>query len=79
VGDLLIRDVPPKTLAALKARAKVHGRSLQVEALEALERGAKPTGEEFVARLQTIRAQNAGVPIDIEAGIRAIREARDGR
>jgi plasmid stability protein len=79
MGDLLIRGVPPKTLASLKARAKVHGRSLQAEALEALERAAKPTGEAFVARLQTIRTQNAGVAIDIEAGVRAIREARDER
>lgn len=77
MGDLLIRDVPPKILASLKAKARVHGRSLQAEALEALERAAKPTGEEFVARLKTIREQN--VNIDVEAGIRAIREARDER
>jgi len=75
MGDLLIRNVPAETLDSLKLRAKQHGRSLQAEALEALQKGAEPIGVGLVAWLRTIRNEN----IDVDAGLRAIREARDER
>ena len=73
--DLLIRNVPAKTLAALKDRARQRGRSVQAEALDALTAGAQPIGRALVAWLQTVRRSD----IDTEAGIAAIREARDER
>jgi len=78
MADLLIRNVPVQTLAALKERAKRRGRSVQTEALEALKRGAEPTGIGLVAWLKTIRPPDA-TDADVEAGIAAIREDRDTR
>jgi antitoxin FitA len=37
VSDLLVRDVDPKAVARLKARAALHGRSLQAEVKAILE------------------------------------------
>ena len=39
MADLLIRNVPAQTLAAIKERAKRRGLSVQAEALATLERG----------------------------------------
>jgi plasmid stability protein len=75
MADLLIRNVPATTLAVLKDRAKLRGRSVQAEALEALTAGARPTGKDLVAWLKTIRPAVG----DPDAGIAAIREARDER
>jgi plasmid stability protein len=71
--DLLIRNVPPQTLAAVKARAKRHGRSLQAEALDALNQAAGPAGRRLVAWLKSIRDGN----IDVKAAIKTLREDRD--
>jgi plasmid stability protein len=78
VADLLIRNVPADTLAAIKERARRRGRSLQAEALETLKLGAQPTGPGLVAWLKTIRPPDA-TEADVDAGIAAIREDRDTR
>lgn len=75
MADLLIRNVPLQTLDALKERARLHGRSVQVEALEALKLGAQPKGAGLVAWLKTVRPTNA----DPALGEAAIREDRDTR
>jgi plasmid stability protein len=78
MADLLIRNVPVETLAAIKERAKRHRRSVQAEVLAALTLGARPTGPDLVAWLKTIRPPNA-TRADIDAGTAAIREDRDTR
>ena len=76
MGDLLIRNVPKKTIDSLKARAKQHHRSLQAEALEVLEQATVPAGTAIVEWLKTIR-KPTGVPI--ETVVQMIREDRDTR
>jgi plasmid stability protein len=78
MADLLIRNVPADTLAAIKERAKRRGRSVQAEALETLKLGAQPTGLGLVAWLKTIRPPDA-TEADVDAGIAAIRQDRDTR
>ena len=73
--DILIRNVPAKTLAVLQDRAKQRGRSVQVEALEALTIGTQATGQTFLAWLKSVRTEH----IDDAPAIAAIREARDER
>ena len=79
VADLLIRNVPAQTLAAIKERARQRGHSLQVEALEALKLGAQPTGVGLVAWLKTIRPTDGDPSADADAFTAAIRKARDER
>ncbi len=43
MADLLLRNVPPKTLDALRARALARNRIVEAEALEVLERGIDTT------------------------------------
>jgi plasmid stability protein len=45
MAEVLIRNVSPKTLAVLKARAKKNGRSLQSELADLLEREAAVTAK----------------------------------
>ncbi len=81
VADLLIRNVPQETLAAIKARAKRRGRTLQAEALEALKLGAEPTGVGLVEWLKTVRPDITEAEADAAAaaGTAAIRADRDER
>jgi len=76
MGDLLLRNVPPKTLDALKARARSQKRSVQAEALELLERGVATTvGASVLAWAQTVRDPD----VDFEPAVRFVREMRDER
>ncbi len=72
---MLIRNVPLRTLDALKARARRRGRSVQAEALELLERGVEPAGAALVGWIAERRPERA----DAAAGIAAIRQARSER
>jgi plasmid stability protein len=73
--DLLIRNVPAHILDALRARARERGRSVQAEALDALQHGVKPMGQSLLEWLRSV----ANPEIDVEAGLNAIREMRDER
>jgi plasmid stability protein len=75
VVNILIRNVPAHVLDALRSRARERGRSVQAEALEALQAGLKPMGRSLVEWLDTV----ADPDIDVELGFKAIREARDER
>lgn len=57
--DILVRDVPERTLEALKARAKRAGRQLEEELLAALQRLAQDEWEHPVDRIRRIRARLA--------------------
>jgi plasmid stability protein len=73
--DLLIRNIPAPILDALRARARERGRSVQAEALEALAVGVQPMGRSLLHWLRMV----ADPGIDVEAGLKAIRETRDER
>ncbi len=75
MADLLIRNVPVKILAVLKARARRHHRSLQAEALDTLQQSAHPGGAGLVGWLADVRPTGA----EERPGVNAIRQARDER
>jgi len=72
---LLIRNVSAKTVATLKERAKHRGRSLQAEALAALETGACHSGDELADELARLRAEGKLV-LNVKAALAALREDR---
>jgi len=76
MADMLIRNVPPRTVAELKRRAKRHGRSLQAEALAALEAGGRCSGDAFVSELEHLRSEGK-LNFDVGAVLGALREDRD--
>jgi plasmid stability protein len=73
--DILIRNVPGHVLDALRSRARERGRSVQAEALDALRAGLRPMGRSLVEWLHTI----AEPGIDVEVGLKTIREQRQDR
>jgi plasmid stability protein len=73
--DLLIRNVPARAVAALKRRAKRHGRSLQREALAIVESAARATGDDLADELERMRASGV-LALDAEAALAALREDR---
>jgi plasmid stability protein len=73
--NILIRNVPAHVLDALRSRARERGRSVQAEALDALQAGLQPMGRSLVEWLHTV----ADPDIDVEVGLKAIREQRDER
>ena len=75
MGDILIRNVPEVTVARLKARAKRHGRSLQAEALAALEAEGPYSGTALVNERDWLRGQGK-LDFDVEAALAALREDR---
>jgi plasmid stability protein len=76
---LYIRNVPPEVYEALKARAKREGRSVNAEALVALEELAeRERGREAVDRLWEIAQRIKRQPGDPSAG-ELIRQMRDER
>jgi plasmid stability protein len=54
--DILIRNVPTETVAKLKKRAKRHGRSLQAEALAALQAHGPYSGDAFADEVERLHA-----------------------
>ena len=75
MSDLLIRDIPARTMSALKARAKQHRRSVQAEVLDILQSSEIPAGDALLRWLCEVRRPGIrSVP-----GITAIRQARDER
>ncbi|MBV9572064.1 MAG: Arc family DNA-binding protein [Alphaproteobacteria bacterium] len=77
MGQLLVRDVPDKVIAALKKRAKQHGRSAEAEHRAILEQAVKPSGEDFWERAAKLREETRGRIFTDSAEL--IRQARDER
>lgn len=76
--NLLIRNVPVKTLNALKSRAKKNKRSVQAEVSAILDREAKATAEtDFWELAARIREELKGTVQTDSAEL--IREDRDSR
>ena len=77
MAQVLVRKLDETTVAALKARAKAHGRALEQELRIILTAAAQPAMEEVLARAAAIRAAMKPIPeIDVVA---IIREGRDQR
>ena len=55
MGDLLVRNVPNATKAALKKKAKAAGKSVNELAREALDAAARPSQEEIWAEADRLR------------------------
>ena len=60
MAQVLVRDLKAGVVARLKARAKRHGRSLQIELKEILETASRRTPVEARALADRIRRQLAG-------------------
>jgi len=75
--DLLIRNVPPETVDALKRRAKRNRRSAQSEALELLERAAREetSAERLAVAIAEARRQSEGK--DFPDAAELIRQGRE--
>ena len=73
--NILIRDVPAKTVEHLKARAKRHNRSLQGEVKQLIEESVIPVTSAALSRAMKIRA-SFGKKIFSDS-VELIREDRD--
>ena len=66
MAQVLIRDLDPEVIEALKRRAKEHNRSLQGELKAILEQVVRNSHsrniDAFLARVREIRKQTAGIP-----------------
>jgi plasmid stability protein len=76
MSDILIRNVPPKTAARLKERAKRNGRSVQAEALAILEAGARYNGDELAEKIRRYRAEGKIPHFDLELALQGLWEDR---
>ena len=75
MGDMLIRNVPEATVARLKTRAKRNERSLQAEALAALQAEGPYSGTALVSELDLLRKEGQ-LNFDVDAALAALREDR---
>jgi plasmid stability protein len=55
MGQLLVRDIPDETVAALKAQAKKHGRSAEAEHRAILQEALKPKANSFWEEADELR------------------------
>lgn len=75
MADILIRNVPPAMVRKLEARAKRYGRSLEAEALAALENATAYSGDTFIELLENARAKNE-LTFDVDLALAALREGQ---
>lgn len=64
MSDLLIRNIPEETRAALKDRAVKNGRSQQAEALSILEESLENPSRSWITRLREAAVSVGGFDID---------------
>ncbi|MBI2908255.1 MAG: hypothetical protein HYX92_11460 [Chloroflexi bacterium] len=77
MADILVRDVPEKTLEALKARARRHRRSLQQELVQVLEATAEETPPQSPSEIAAaIRAKLSRTGRVFSDSVELIREDR---
>ena len=77
MAQVLIRNLPDHVVEAHRDRARAHGRSLEQELREVIERAAPYTPEERLAvalRFQAMTPKTEGPRLD---PVEAIREDRD--
>lgn len=62
MGQVIVRNLDDKTIAALKIKAQLHGRSLERELQSILPAGAQPNAEERLVIADRIRAMTPKRP-----------------
>lgn len=76
MSDFLLRDLPEDLMSALRRRAELNGRSLQVEMRETLAESVPMQWDEWLAEAALLRARSKpGGPTAVEL----VREGRDER
>ncbi|HSU14659.1 FitA-like ribbon-helix-helix domain-containing protein [Longimicrobium sp.] len=79
MATLTLKGVPDELLERLRVRAQMHRRSLNSEALVALEKSLGPARidpEAFLARIRRDREEMHGTPLTPEMIEKAIAEGR---
>lgn len=77
MAQVLVRNLDETTVAALKARARLHGRALEQELRQILAEAARPIKEDVLERAAAIRDEMPPIgDLDVVA---LIREGRDQR
>lgn len=79
MGQLLVRGVPDKVIAALKKRAKQHGRSAEAEHRTILQEALKPPADDFWKEADRIRAELQESGRTFTDSTEFIRQDRDSR
>jgi plasmid stability protein len=79
MGQLLVRGVPDKVIAALKKRAKQRGRSAEAEHRAILEQAFKPSADDFWKEAYRIRAELQESGRTFTDSTEFIRQDRDRR
>jgi len=72
---ITLKDIPAPIHSALKQRARMHGRSLNKEALACLEMAVAPTRIDTQALLYDIRKHRAALPGNLDDHL--LRTARE--
>ena len=75
MGQVIVRNLDDKVIAALKAKAELHGHSLEQELRAILSGAAKPDAEERLALADRIRAMTPSRRQTDSTGL--IRKERD--
>ena len=81
MAAVVIRYIPEATHRALKARAKVHGRSTEAEIREILEKALGPgesaaTGKEIFDALHALGQEFGGIELEIPRRAEPARAAK---
>jgi plasmid stability protein len=58
MASMVVRNIPDDVLQRFKERARADGKSAEQLAREAIAEKAKPSREEIIRRIDTIRAQS---------------------
>lgn len=76
MGQILIRNVPDETIETYKAKARLHGHSLEQEIRDLLEANRPYTPEERYQVALRLQAMTVQVP-GSKSAVELIREDRD--
>lgn len=79
MAQLLVRDLKEETVAALKKRAKEHGRSAEAEHRAILEEALKASHSSFWEEASKFREELRAKGVKVKNSADIIREERDKR
>ena len=79
MAQLLVRDIPEETVAALKARAKKHGRSTEAEHRAILQEALKPKTSSFWEEIDQLRHELEESGRTFTDSTELLRQDRDSR
>jgi plasmid stability protein len=79
MAQLLVRDLKDETVAALKKRAKEHGRSAEAEHRAILEEALKQSANSFREDAAKFREELRASGVRVRNSADIIREERDKR